>query len=109
MTRDEKGNIWLYNRKDKSLCIIDPIARTYKEINNKTGLSDSTAFDVMEDNNKNIWITTAAGGADIIDASSGKIRYLRKANGLSNDSLSAVTIDKSGHGLAGSHRWPECH
>ena len=96
MILDEKGNIWLYNHKDSGLCIIDPVTRTYKELNTKTGLSDSTTFDVLEDNNKNIWITTAAGGADIIDFSAGKLRYLRKTNGLSSDTLSAITIDKSG-------------
>jgi len=53
-------------------------------------------FEILEDDNKNIWITTYTGGANIIDLKSGKIKYLKRAGGLSSDTLSAMAKDKTG-------------
>ena len=97
MTLDDKGNIWVYNMIDKAVSIIDPVALTYKNIGKKQGLSDSSAFQILQDSNKNIWITTYSGGLDIIDNSSGKIKYLKKINGLSTDSVTAMAMDKASH------------
>jgi len=105
MITDDNGNIWVYNLIDKSVSIINPVAQTYKNIDAKTWLSDTSAFyqhpsgndvKILQDDSKNIWITTMAGGVDIIDAQSGKIKYLGKNNGLSSDSIVAITKDKSG-------------
>jgi signal transduction histidine kinase/ligand-binding sensor domain-containing protein len=99
MTKDEKGNIWVYNLIDSAVSIINPVDRTFKSLDSKAGFSGSTGrqlLQILQDSNKNIWITTNDGGADIIDLASGKIKYLRKSNGLSNDTVSAITSDKSG-------------
>ncbi len=99
MTRDEMGNIWVYNQLDSSVSIINPQSRTFKNLNAKAGftaLSDRQVLNIFQDSNKNIWIATNDGGADIIDLASGKIKYLRKSNGLSSDSLSAITGDNKG-------------
>ncbi len=96
ISKDDKGNIWLYNKKDKAMSIIDPVAETYKNFDMEAGLSDSLAFQMFQDDDKNIWISTNNAGADIIIPSSGKIKYLGKANGLSSDSVLAITKDKHG-------------
>jgi signal transduction histidine kinase/ligand-binding sensor domain-containing protein len=105
MITDKRGNVWVYNQADKSVSIIDPAEGTYKNIDAKTWLSDISGFQpystannlqIVQDDAKNIWITTMAGGVDIIDAASGKIKYLGKNNGLSSDSVTAITKDKNG-------------
>ena len=99
MTKDEMGNIWVYNLTDSAVSIINPVTRTYKILDAKagfSGLSGRQFLQILQDSNKNIWITTDDGGADIIDPASGKIKYLRKSNGLSSDTLTAITSDKKG-------------
>ncbi|MEP7251960.1 MAG: two-component regulator propeller domain-containing protein [Ginsengibacter sp.] len=96
MIADDKGDIWLYNVTDKAMSIIDPVSRTYKNFGENAGLSDTLAFQMLQDSYKNIWITTAKNGVDIIDASTGKLRYLGKRTGLSSDTLSAMVADKKG-------------
>ncbi|HUZ60372.1 MAG TPA: two-component regulator propeller domain-containing protein [Hanamia sp.] len=106
MITDKSGNIWVYNQKDKAVSIINPAASTYKNIEAKTWLSDTSGFQphpttandlqILQDDSKNIWITTMAGGVDIIDAASGKIKYLGKNNGLSSDTITAIAKDKTG-------------
>ncbi|MEJ0104466.1 MAG: ATP-binding protein [Bacteroidota bacterium] len=102
ITVDEKGLLWVYNTKDSAVSIIDPETQTYKNIDRETGLSHKAAFEMVEDDNKNIWITTYNAGIDIIDRKSGKIKYLRKANGLRSDSLGAITTDKAGRVWVGT-------
>ncbi len=96
MTTDSEGNIWVYNFKEKAVSIVDPVTKTYKNLDRKTGLSDSLAFEILQDNDKRIWITTYTGGANIIDQKAGKIKYLNKTTGLSSNNLSAITTDKKG-------------
>ncbi|HET7118872.1 MAG TPA: two-component regulator propeller domain-containing protein [Hanamia sp.] len=99
MTKDEKGNIWVYNLVDSSISIINPLSRTFKNLDAKSGFSGSSGnllVQILQDSNKNIWITTNDDGVDIINTSSGKIKYLRKSNGLSSDTLSAIAGDKKG-------------
>jgi signal transduction histidine kinase/ligand-binding sensor domain-containing protein len=96
LTKDENGFIWVYNFTDSAVSIIDPEARTYKNLDRKNGLSDHTAFEMLEDDSKNIWISTYNGGADIINPATGKIKYLKKNNGLTNDTLAALKKSKTG-------------
>ncbi len=105
MITDGAGNIWVYNLIVRAVSVIDPVAKTYKNIEAKAWLSDSTGFQkgntprdlqIVEDDAKNIWITTMAGGVNIIDPIAGKIKYLKKTNGLGSDSLTAITIDENG-------------
>ena len=105
MITDENGNIWLYNLNDRSVSIINPTTQTYKNIKVKDWLSDSTGFQphtsgndmqILQDDAKNIWITTMAGGVNIIDVTTGKIKHLSKNSGLSNDSITSISKDKNG-------------
>ncbi|MEJ7587299.1 MAG: two-component regulator propeller domain-containing protein, partial [Ferruginibacter sp.] len=96
MITAENGLIWVYNDIDKAVSIIDPEALTFKNLDQKAGLSDSTAFGLLEDDSKNIWITTFNHGANIIDLKTGTIKYLKQSNGLGGDTLSAIAKDKTG-------------
>ncbi len=96
MSTDKSGLIWVFNNKDKAVSIIDPVAGSYRNLTKQTGLSDSTVFQILKDDKKHIWITTYAGGADIIDLSTNTIKYLRKKDGMSTDSLSAIAKDNAG-------------
>lgn len=102
MTRDSDGNIWVYNFNEKAVSIINPVTSTYKNLTRKNGLSDSLAFEIVQDSEKRIWITTYSGGVNIIDLKSGKIKYLDKSNGLSSNSLSGITASKDGRVLLGN-------
>ena len=105
MTTDKKGNIWVHNINDHSVSCINPETFTFKNIESKNWLTDSTFFlnvgqlndlQILEDDDKNIWITTMAGGIDIIDPVAGKIKYLGKNNGLGSDSVTGITKDNTG-------------
>ena len=105
MITDADGKIWIYNLTDRSVSVINPVSLTYKNIEGTKWLSDTSIFQghpngnnaqIMQDGSKNIWITTMAGGVDIIDAASEKIKYLGKNNGLGSDSISGISEDASG-------------
>ncbi len=55
---DADGNIWLFNSLDSAVSVINPSNRTYKNIDQAHGLSDSKAFQVIQTADKKIWITT---------------------------------------------------
>jgi signal transduction histidine kinase/ligand-binding sensor domain-containing protein len=93
--KDRNGLLWVNNSIDHGVSIINPREQTFKTLDTKTGLSDSSAFQVLQDRSRNIWITTSAG-ADIIDTQSGKIKNLKKVNGLLSDTLTAITMDSTG-------------
>ena len=112
MITDETGNIWIYNQSENSVSIINPAGGTYKNIDAKTWLSDTSgsqpyplanSLQIIQDEAKNIWVTTMAGGVDIIDVASGKIKYLAKSNGLSTDSVTAIAKDKNGQVWVGMY------
>ncbi|HYK44826.1 MAG TPA: two-component regulator propeller domain-containing protein, partial [Parafilimonas sp.] len=94
--KDDKGLLWLYNFSDKAVSVIDPETLTFKNITVKQGLSDSSFFQAEQDNEKNIWLTSYNNGINILDLKSAKIKYLKAAEGLDNNSSSAITKDGSG-------------
>ncbi|MEP7374772.1 MAG: two-component regulator propeller domain-containing protein [Chitinophagaceae bacterium] len=97
MTKDGNGLIWVYNKIDSAVSIVNPEARTYKSLDTKNGLSDRAAFETLEDDNKNIWISTYTSGVDVFNPTTGKIKHLKKINGLNSDTLTAMTKGKDGH------------
>ena len=95
MIMDDNGRIWVTRIGSRGAAIIDPKTQTYKELNRSSGLSGSDSWGVFENTHKNIWLTTN-DGADIINPEKNKISYLRKNNGLANDTLQAIMGDKKG-------------
>ncbi len=105
MTTDKDGNIWVYNIPDKAVSCINAGTFTYKNIVAKDWLTDSSFFvntkaindlQILEDDDKNTWMTTMTGGVNIIDPLAGKIKYLGIKNGLSSDSVTCITKDNDG-------------
>ena len=94
--KDTNGRIWISKTTANAVLIIDPATQTFKTLDKTKGLSDGQLTDVVEDNDKNIWIISNTGGANIINLEKNKIKYLKKINGLGNDSLRAITKDKIG-------------
>ena len=102
MTTDSDGNIWMYNFKEKAVSIIDPATGTYKNLDRKNGLSDSMAFEIAQDKEQRLWITTYTGGVNIIDLKAGRIKHLDKSNGLHSATFSGITMDKDGRVIMGN-------
>ncbi len=93
---DSDGNIWLYNSIDSAVSVVNPLTRTYKNIDRSHGLSDSKAFQVFQAADKKIWITTYDHGVDIIDPASGSIKHLGKKDGLSSETQGGIAQDRNG-------------
>ncbi len=96
ISKDKNGNLWVYNNSDKAVSIINPENNTFKNISQKEGLSDSTVFEIIHDEENSIWITTNTHGINIINPTTGKLKSLKQSDGLSNDSVRAIYQDKSG-------------
>ncbi|MEO6315373.1 MAG: two-component regulator propeller domain-containing protein [Chitinophagaceae bacterium] len=95
--RDTQGRIWISKTTARDVLVIDPVTQTFKTLDRSTGLPDvSGANDITQDSTGKIWITTPLQGTAIVDWKAGKIRYLKKANGLLNDSSRAITTDNTG-------------
>ncbi len=94
--KDANGKIWISKTADSAVLIIDPATQTFKHLDRSTGLANGFPVDIAQDDDKNIWIVSNTGGANIINLEKNKIKYLKKINGLGNDSLRAITKDKTG-------------
>jgi len=92
----------MYNFKEKAVSIIDPATGTYKNLDRKNGLSDSMAFEIAQDKEQRLWITTYTGGVNIIDLKAGRIKHLDKSNGLHSATFSGITMDKDGRVIMGN-------
>lgn len=95
MILDDKGKIWLSRIPMGAVIVIDPDNFSYKNLDAIKSTSPLGAMGVYEDDNKNIWVSTIEG-LQIINPARDKITYLKKANGLANDTLRAITGDKNG-------------
>ncbi|MFT3681967.1 MAG: two-component regulator propeller domain-containing protein [Ferruginibacter sp.] len=94
--KDESGKIWISKTSAGNVLIIDPATKTYKSLDSTMGLSPGQPTDIVQDDDKNTWIISNTSGASIINAAKNKVSYLKKINGLGNDSLRAITKDKAG-------------
>ncbi|MBI3720096.1 MAG: hypothetical protein HY252_16045 [Sphingobacteriales bacterium] len=96
--KDETGLLWFARTNFNGVVIADPETKTFKVFDNTKGLTvlDGFTSDVLEDDDKNIWVTTTRGGVHIINRKNSKIKYLKKINGLSSDTTGSMTKDKNG-------------
>ncbi|MBI2731581.1 MAG: hypothetical protein HYX40_12680 [Sphingobacteriales bacterium] len=96
--KDEAGLLWFARTNFTGVVVANPETKTFQILDHTNGLTilDGFASDVLEDNDKNIWVTTQRGGVHIINRKMGKIKYLKKINGLSSDTTLFVTQDKKG-------------
>ncbi|RTL57584.1 MAG: hypothetical protein EKK37_16245 [Sphingobacteriales bacterium] len=96
--KDETGQLWFARTSFTGVVIVDPETKTYKILDATKGLTllDGFSSDVIEDDDKNIWITTSRGGVHIISRKNNKLKYLKKINGISSDTTGSITKDKNG-------------
>jgi ligand-binding sensor domain-containing protein len=87
--------IWLDRIPMGAVIVIDPEKSSYKNLDAIKSTSPLGAWGFYEDNKQNIWVSTIEG-LQIINATRDKITYLKKANGLANDTLRGITGDKNG-------------
>lgn len=97
ITKDQEGNFWLFNSVDTTVSIINPETGTYRSLSKKEGLQDKGVFEIIEDAEKNIWISSFTAGLLMINPKTGISKYFNNQNGLSCDSLMAIKEDKNGH------------
>ena len=101
--RDADGALWVGSSAPDAVMIrIDPASMTYRILDKKAGLADERYFQVAEDGNKNTWMASYAG-IDIINPNTLQITRLNKSNGLSSDSITALTTGPDGRMWAA---WP---
>ncbi|MBN2173288.1 MAG: hypothetical protein JW731_04100 [Bacteroidales bacterium] len=98
------GQIWIgtdnglsiYNQQDQSISNIQKIP------DDQTGLSDNSIYALLEDSEKNIWIGTAAGGLNKLNASDRKTGNFKFTKFLENEEILCLFEDQSNTIWAGT-------
>jgi len=96
LVKDDKGRLWVNNTKEGGVYIINPATQTFKHLTEKNGFP-GTGYNMVQDRNKNIWISTKGSGLHIIDSSNHKITFLNKSAGISSDSTQTIALDSTGN------------
>jgi signal transduction histidine kinase/ligand-binding sensor domain-containing protein len=77
---DSEGRIWL-GTHGAGLQLFDPETNTYRAIEEKHGLADNVVCGILEDDDKQLWISTY-NGLSRYNPETEKIRNFRESNGL---------------------------
>ena len=80
---DSRKMLWI-GTEGGGLCKYDAVNKTFKRYNAKNGFPATTALRIIEDDEKQIWVTTTRGLIKI-DPATDKINVYTKSNGLLND------------------------
>ncbi len=101
MMIDDKGMLWIPmcfkgGTNSPVLLVVDPVAETCKTPDIKNHLTGSLYWGVCQGDDHTIWVATNKG-FDIIHTDKGRISYIGKAQGTSNDTTRMVTNDGKGH------------
>ncbi|MEO6917163.1 MAG: two-component regulator propeller domain-containing protein [Chitinophagaceae bacterium] len=80
---DSNHNIW-FGTEGGGLCQLSKNRRTITRHTTSSGLPSNFIFKVLEDNKKNLWVTTSKGLATM-DSNHNIMRVYTRANGLLND------------------------
>lgn len=89
MIMDRQGVIWS-GTINNGLYLIDPTSKTFKHLPDLK--SNTNAKSILEDSEDKIWIGSR-DGLSIIDKNSGKIRFLKKRDGLMSNNVTALFMD----------------
>src|SRR5690606_30024446 len=95
--RDSNGVLWAlaYVGEESTVIKLNPGKMTYQELDSTTSLNNERYFQVIEDGEKNTWLSSRSG-IDIILKGTNKVVTLGKVNGLSNDTIRAMTLGPDG-------------
>jgi signal transduction histidine kinase len=80
---DSKGNLWIAT-EGGGLCMLSEDRMIFRRYNTKNGLPSNFIFKVLEDENKQLWVTTSKGLVQL-DVETNVIVVHTSANGLLND------------------------
>jgi len=95
LTLDENGNFWATQLLDGGLTIIDTKNLSFKKLGRESGILGTFTRGILEDEKKNIWVTSN-GGVHIINPDRNKIKYIYTKTGLGTDTLQALASDMKG-------------
>lgn len=93
--KDKYGNIWIGTYDGLSIC--DPKTmtfRNYSKTKNPGSISNGWVYAFAEDRKGNMWIGTA-NGLNYFDKTSGEFIKILKSDGLPNEVINGILIDKS--------------
>ncbi len=79
------------------LSIFDNKSRKFKNYNEKDGLPNSNVFGIIEDEEKNLWISTDKGLSKLV-TSTGKFINYTKSDGLAGNNFNISSFLKDSHG-----------
>ncbi|TKG94207.1 response regulator [Puteibacter caeruleilacunae] len=83
----------------------DNIFKTYTSSEKgQRGLSSKIISQIISIANKQIWIGTEGGGINILNTETGKIKHLKKRDGLSGNNIQALYYDGKDKVYAGTHQ-----
>jgi signal transduction histidine kinase/ligand-binding sensor domain-containing protein len=80
---DTEGNMWL-GSEGSGITVYNHKGNTFKHISSKNGLPSDFIFKTLEDDHKNIWITTTKGLV-CLQPATGNLKVFTKSNGLLAD------------------------
>jgi signal transduction histidine kinase/ligand-binding sensor domain-containing protein len=100
--QDHKGYLWL-STEGGGLCRFDKAKKQFRRYSTKDGLPSNFIFKVLEDDDKNLWITTSKGLVKM-NTTKEEMTIYTKANGLLNDQFNYNSgyKDKAGNLYFGS-------
>ena len=93
---DSEGCFWAGSLQPPlSVIKLNPEKLTYQIFDEKSGLRNVRYYQMIEDNDKNLWLCSATG-IDIIMHGGEKLMHFGRANGLSDDNITALTKSADG-------------
>lgn len=115
INKDREGNYWI-SSKGGGLTRMTPTSdgkydfKVFKhDPNNKESLNNNNVYNVIEDDNGNIWVATFMGGVNImVKQENGEFKILNKDNGIGNYPINtfykvrALAKDREGKIWAGT-------
>ena len=93
---DSNGNMWIAT-EGGGVSMFDPRTRRFKNYTSKTGLPNDVVYKILEDNQRNIWLSTNKGLA-MLNPKSGAIRVFTSTSGLLNDQFNYKSGIKARNG-----------
>lgn len=94
ITQDSRGLIWVGTRD--GLDLFDPSTKVFKTFNAYNGLPDNAILDIIEDNDRNLWISTPNGlSKAVISAFEDKPLSLQFKNYDETDGLQGRQFNES--------------
>jgi signal transduction histidine kinase/ligand-binding sensor domain-containing protein/AraC-like DNA-binding protein/ActR/RegA family two-component response regulator len=102
MTTDKKGDLWICTRGGISQMVSEKqVFKHYKSFaDDNRYLNNGEIYAFWREKNGNLWIGTESGGINILDAKTGRFRYLTN---LTSNTIKAFAEDNKGNVWVGTY------